>query len=97
MGERGGRDSYESPPPGPNLEQTTHRITTSVGSGGALAGGTRICVACSNAYARAIKRGSLNARPENVTPAGPGFALKPGGNAALTMLSKNPPGTTMLG
>jgi hypothetical protein len=49
-------------------------MTVSLGSGGALAGGNRKCVACSKAYARPMSRGSLNARPEKVTPAGPSFA-----------------------
>jgi pSer/pThr/pTyr-binding forkhead associated (FHA) protein len=61
-----------------------YRTTTSLGSAGALAGGNRRWVACSNAYASPIKRGSLNARPENVTPAGPSFALKPSGNGGST-------------
>src|SRR6516225_2874418 len=74
-----------------------YRMTVSVGNGGALGGGTRWCVACSNAYARAISRGSLKARPENVTPAGPGSALNPAGKGGLTTLSKKPPGTTTLG
>src|SRR5229473_2959998 len=39
--------------------------------------------------------GSLNAGPENVTPKGEGFALKPGGTGAV--LGKNPPGTITLG
>lgn len=35
---------------------------------GADAGGTRFFVACSNAYARAISRGSLHAIPVKLTP-----------------------------
>src|SRR5207237_5382055 len=74
-----------------------HLITTSLASGGALGGGNRRCVACSNAYARPISRGSLKARPEKVTPAGPSCALKPTGNDGVTTFWNVPPGTTMLG
>ena len=66
------------------------RRTVSPGSGGVLAGGRRWRVARSNAYARAIRRGSENAGPENVTPDGNGFATIPSGG-------RNPPGTVMLG
>src|SRR6266853_3218124 len=40
--------------------------------------------------------GSLNAGPENVTPKGEDFALKPAGRFAAG-LGKNPPGTITLG
>src|SRR5262245_4112930 len=66
------------------------RLTKSVGNGGALAGACRFLVACSNAYAKAIKVGSLNARPVNVIPNGAGFTTAPVGGRKL-------PGTTMLG
>ena len=58
-----------------------------------LAGGTRYCVACSNAYASAISRGSENAGPENVTVWGNGTAM--GGSPGAAMM--NPPGTVTLG
>jgi mitochondrial fission protein ELM1 len=44
-----------------------------------LGGGTRRIVACSNAYARPINPGSLQAVPVNVTPNGCGSASKPAG------------------
>ena len=66
-------------------------ITVSLGSAGALAGGNRSCVACSNAYARPISRGWLNARLEKVTPAGPSFALNPSGNGGSTTFWNVPP------
>ena len=62
----------------------------SLASGGVLAGGRRWRVACSNAYARPISRGSENAGPENVTPDGNGFTITPSGG-------RNPPATVMLG
>src|SRR5262245_52484745 len=98
VGRRGANSSqhlaYDAP--APTDEVAYGRPTVSPASAGVVGGGTRWCVACSNAYASPTSRGSLNARPENVTPAGPGSGLKPAGNAAFE-LSKNPPGTTMLG
>src|SRR6185503_20014810 len=44
-------------------------------------GDTRRFVACSKAYASAISRGSLQARPVKLTPIGAVLASKPSGNA----------------
>src|SRR5258707_5252757 len=46
-------------------------------------GGTRFFVACSNAYASSISRGSLQDAPVKPTPNGPGFASNPAGNGGL--------------
>ncbi len=44
---------------------------------GVLGGGTRRLVACSNAYAISIKRGSWHALLVKVAPTGIGFASNP--------------------
>src|SRR5688572_26185890 len=46
---------------------------------GAPGGGTRRLVACSNAYASSISRGSLHAVPVKLTPYGAGCSVNPGG------------------
>ena len=53
---------------------------------GAPGGGTRLFVACSNAYASAISFGSLHAVPVKLTLNGAGFALKPAGNGGVGAL-----------
>src|SRR5262245_20693492 len=58
---------------------------------GALAGGTRRFVACSNAYASSIRRGSLHAVPAKLTPKGEGFASNAcgmGGGCAFATMAK---------
>src|SRR5207244_13589329 len=60
-------------------------------------GGTRFFVACSNAYASSISRGSLHAVPVKPTPKGPGCAVKPSGNAGVGAFGTIANGTTMIG
>ena len=60
-------------------------------------GGTRRFVACSNAYASASSRGSLQAVPVNPTPNGAGFASKLAGNAGVGAFGISPKGTTTIG
>jgi hypothetical protein len=64
---------------------------------GADAGATLRLLACSNAYASAIRRGSLHAVPVNPTPNGIGLALNPSGNGGVGALGTIPNGTTMIG
>src|SRR5262245_28378962 len=45
-------------------------VVSDMCSYGAIAGGTRFLVACSNAYASSIRRGSLQAMPVKLTPYG---------------------------
>ncbi len=52
------------------------------------AGGTRRLVACSNAYDKAISRGSLHARPAKLSPKGAGCALNPSGNGGVGALAR---------
>jgi hypothetical protein len=60
-------------------------------------GGVRRLVACSNAYAISISRGSLHAVPVNPTPNGAGLASKPAGKGGVGALGTMPNGTTMIG
>src|SRR5580704_18985634 len=64
---------------------------------GADPGATLRLVACSNAYANSISRGSLHAVPVNPTPNGAGLALNPLGNAGVGVFGTIPNGTTMIG
>src|SRR5438477_402703 len=67
---------------------------------GADGGGTRRLVACSNAYASSIRRGSLQAIPVKPTPKGVGFAAKPSGNGwagAVGEFGTSPNGTITVG
>src|SRR5207253_6006338 len=72
------------------LRRRVQRCSVSPGSAGALAGGVRCRVACSKAYASAIRRGSLKRGPEKVTPEGKSLAM---GAVAAT----SPPSTVRLG
>src|SRR5262245_55433699 len=56
-------------------------------------GATRRFVACSNAYANAMSRGSLHAVPVKLTPYGAGCALKPSGNGGIGAFDTTPNGT----
>src|SRR5262249_27350880 len=58
------------------LERAAHTADRSYGADG---GGMRRFVACSNAYASSISRGSLQAKPVKLTPNGAGFAPKVSG------------------
>jgi len=58
-------------------------------------GGTRRFVACSNAYAISMSRGSLQAVPVKLTPIGDGFASKPAG--AFGAFRTMPNGTMIVG
>src|SRR5262249_1645698 len=60
-------------------------------------GGTRFFVACSNAYASSMSRGSLHAVPVKPMPNGGGLGSKPPGNGGLGALGTVPNGTTMIG
>src|SRR5215470_6970001 len=67
---------------------------------GADGGGTRRFVACSNAYASSISRGSLQAKPVKPTPNGAGFAAKLSGNGgagASGAFGTKPNGTMIVG
>ena len=64
---------------------------------GALAGGTRRLVACSNAYPSSISRGSLQAIPVKLTPKGLGFAENPEGKGSLGPFGTAPNGTITVG
>ena len=64
---------------------------------GNSAGGTLFFVACSNAYARRISVGSLQAMPVKLTPYGAGLALKSSGNAVVGAFGTNANGTITVG
>src|SRR5262249_28578549 len=67
---------------------------------GADGGGMRRFVACSNAYASSISRGSLQAKPVKLTPNGAGFAPKVSGNGgagASGAFGVKPNGTMTVG
>jgi len=67
---------------------------------GADGGGKRRFVACSNAYASSISRGSLQANPVKATPNGAGFAAKVSGNGgagASGAFGTKPNGTMTVG
>src|SRR5262245_38890220 len=65
---------------------------------GAAGGGTRRLVACSNAYASSINRGSLQAIPVKPTPNGVGFAAKFSGNVGVVgAFGTRPNGTITVG
>ena len=64
---------------------------------GVLGGGTRFFVACSNAYASSISRGSLHAMPVKLTPNGAGFASKPSGNGGVGAFGTSANGTMTVG
>ena len=54
-------------------------------------------MACSNAYASSSSFGSLQAMPVKLTPNGPGFALKPAGNAGVGAFGTSAKGTITVG
>src|SRR5438128_3504047 len=62
-----------------------------------LIGATLFFVACSNAYASSINRGSLHASPVKLTPNGEGCASNPAGNAGVGALGTRPNGTITVG
>src|SRR5262249_57246384 len=66
---------------GPHQPGALERAACAADRGyGADGGGMRRFVACSNAYASSISRGSLQAKPVKLTPNGAGFAPKVSGN-----------------
>ena len=84
---------------GNDCQKTSHRSSMPIervdyGNSG---GRTRRLVACSNAYASAINRGSLHARPVKLTPNGAGRASKPAGNAGAGALGTIANGTITVG
>ena len=64
---------------------------------GAEGGGIRFLVACSNAYANSMSRGSLHAIPEKLIPYGIGLALKPSGRGGVSTFGTMPNGTITVG
>ena len=60
-------------------------------------GAIRRRVACSNAYASSISRGSLHAIPAKLTPKGRGFGSNPSGIGGLPANSSRPNGTITVG
>jgi Protein of unknown function (DUF2813)/Overcoming lysogenization defect protein-like, TOPRIM domain len=64
---------------------------------GMSGGATRRLLACSKAYARAMRRGSAQALAVKVTPNGAGLALKPSGSGGVGALGTMPNGTATIG
>jgi hypothetical protein len=60
-------------------------------------GATRRFVACSNANASSIRRGSLQALPVKLTPKGAGLALKSSGNGGVGAFGIKANGTMTVG
>ena len=60
-------------------------------------GAIRRIVACSNAYATSINRGSLHAIPAKLTPYGRGFGSNPSGIDGPPVDSRRPNGTITVG
>ena len=60
-------------------------------------GGILRFVACSNAYAISMRRGSLHAPPVKLMPSGAGFASNPAGNGGCGAFGTKPNGTITVG
>src|SRR5215470_13848016 len=91
----------ERPWDGAILSHSPHQpLPYPFGRYGADGGGMRRFVACSNAYASSISRGSLQANPVKPTPNGAGFAAKVSGNGgagASGAFGTRPNGTMTVG
>jgi hypothetical protein len=82
---------------GDRFNAAVHGKEARAGPQGVDPGGTRRLVACSNAYASSINRGSLQLMPAKLTPKGARLASKPVGKAGLGAFATMPNGTRTVG